>query len=472
VIDACPPVRSVVVTNRGEQRYLRFQRGTFTIRHVQNSFPQLLLSFAMLPAVAVACVGGATRAQTSSEATKIGSIRVSGQRRFSAEQVIAATGVKLGQVFTARDLDVAAERLGKSGAFQEVKYSYVPQGGQISVEFKVVEAPKFRECVFDNFVWLTKDEIQAGLKKDVPLYIGVAPETGDLLDEIARALEKLSQARGITVQVTRNIEQPRIGDPNWSHLYAAEGASVKVQSLRFTGNLTLNPNDLQKEAARLIGRDYSEFQSSLFGSKTIVPFYQERGYLQAKVDTPAAVVLSHAEGSNEFAVEVVYPVTEGNVYRWTPAEWSGNQVMAAAALEATTGMKTNDVANAKKIDEGWEAVKKIYSKNGYIEAALLPEPVFEEESRRVHYRVSMKEGPQYHMGNFEVIGASQAAADRLKNSWRLKAGAIFDASYPGEFLQKDVRSALPGMTLRSAKFKIMMSPNRALHVMDVTLQVQ
>jgi outer membrane protein assembly factor BamA len=274
------------------------------------------------------------------------------------------------------------------------------------VEFTVQEAAKSRECVFDNFVWLTRDEIQTGLRKGVPLYIGVAPETGEILDEISRGLEKLSQEKGVTVQVTRRIDQASIGDPNWSHLYASEGAKIKVQSLHFAGSLTVNPNDLQKEAVRLIGRDYSEFQCSLFGTASILPFYRERGYLLAKLDRPTAKILNWSSDSNEFAVEVHYAVTEGSLYKWSPAEWSGNQIKAPRELEALTGMEGNETANAKKIDEGWDAVRLAYFKNGYIEAKLLPEAIFDETSHHVQYRVTMTEGPQYRMGNFVVSGVS------------------------------------------------------------------
>lgn len=451
---------------------LRSGAEAFTIRHVQNHrlpvIPLIILAI-FVPSSAVASTW---HVQAAGAAAKIGSVRVNGQKRFSAEQVIAATGLKPGQTFTVKDLDEAAERLGKSGAFPDVSYSYVPQGGQIAVEFKVEETTKFRECVFDNFVWLTSDEIQSGLKKDVPLYIGVAPETGGLLDDISRALEKLSQAKRIKVQVIRRIDQARIGDPNWSHLYIAEGAQIKVQSLRFAGTLTVSPNDLQKEAARLIGRDYSLFQCELFGSAAIVPFYRERGYLQVKIGTPAPQIMSHPDGSSEFVVEVVYPVTEGSVYRWSAAEWSGNQVMAAAALEDATSMKADDVANAKRIEEGWEAAKKLYSKSGYIEAKLLPEPVFDEASRRVHFRVAVTEGPQYRMGNFQVSGVPPPAVERLKSRWRLKEGDIFDGSYPGEFTSKELHVALQGVGKAPTKFKVMTVPDRERHVVNVSYQFE
>jgi len=429
---------------------------------------------AITAAVAVCAFGGASAlwAQSAAPAPKIGAIRISGQKRFTAEQVIAATALKVGQTFNQKDLDAVAERLGKSGVFPTISYSYVPEGGQISIEFKVEEAAKFRECVFDNFVWLSTDEIQAGLKKEVPLYIGAAPETGDVLDDIARALEKLSKQKGIEVQVTRRIGQSRIGDPNWSHLYAAEGASVKVELLTFLGALTMNPVDLRKEGGRLIGQDYSLFQCSLFGTATILPLYGDRGYLQAKIGMPAPQIHSHADGSSEFLVEVIFTVKEGSVYHWTAAEWTGNQVIASAALETATSMKANDVASARKIDDGWEAIKKLYSKSGYIEAKLRPEPVFQEESRQVQYRVVVTEGAQYRMGNFSVSGVPEKVADHLKDRWRLKPGDVYDGSYPSDFVNKEVFPAVRGGGARAPKVGVLAAPNLAQHVMDVTVKVE
>jgi outer membrane protein assembly factor BamA len=429
----------------------------------------------MVVAMAVAllnCGSTAGQPQSSTRTPKMGAIRVSGQKKFSAEQVIAASGLRPGQDFNVKDLDAAAERLGKSGVFPDVSYSYVPQEGKMSVEFKVQEAAKFRECVFDNFVWLTGDEIQAGLRREVPLYVGVAPETGEVLDEISRGLEKLSLEKGMAVQVTRRIDQAKIGDLNWSHLYAAEGATVKVQSLRFVGALTVNPNDLQKAAARLIGQDYSEFQCRLFGTATIIPFYRERGYLQARLGTPAPQVLNHTRGSSEFVVEVVYPVTEGSVYRWMPPEWSGNQMVPGVALEATTSMQASEIANARKIDEGWEAIKKLYSKSGYIEASLLAEPVFQEESKQVHFRVAVTEGSQYRMGNFQISGVPTATADRLKSRWKLKTGDVFDGSYPGEFTNKELHLALEEARKVPVKFRVMTVPDREAHVVDVSYRFE
>ncbi len=459
---------------------LHSRREVFTIQRVRSPLLQLSPCVAILATTGLFTLAGisqaeashVTRRQTASSAPKIGSITVTGEKRFSAEQVIAATGLKAGQVFNPKDLDAVAEKLGKSGAFPSVTYSYVPKGGAVSIEFKVEETTKFRDCVFDNFVWLSPEEIQAGLKKEVPLYIGVAPETGGLLDEIAAALEKISREKGFTAHVVQRIAAAKVGDPNWSHLFVAEGPNIEIASFRFTGAVAAKMDELEREAERFVRPDYSVFRCILFASNTILPIYRERGYLRATFATPKANVLSRSADSSEFRVEVVYAMSEGDAYKWAAPEWNGNQTQTTAALDAITGMKAGELANEKRIDEGWEAVQKEYSRNGYVEAHLAAEPVFDEQNLLVRYKVVATEGPQYHMGSFVISGVPPKIAERLEQRWKLKPGGVYDATYPMDFLKREVFPAVRGAGGRGARVESRIVPNRAEHVIDVAMKVE
>ncbi len=256
------------------------------------------------------------------------------------------------------------------------------------------------------------------------------------------------------------------------HLYSAEGPKVRIQSFRFTGTSAVKPGDLEHEAEKFIGRDYSLFRSNLFGTATIVPFYRERGYLRASFETPKVNVVSRSSDSTDFAVEVSYAITEGSAYKWGKPEWTGNQAIVAGELDAITGMKAGELANGKKIEDGWDAVRKAYAKCGYFESSLRPEPVMEEDNKAVHYRVAVTEGPQYRMGSFVVTGLPPAAVEKLKKKWRLKEGDVFDQTAAADFMKKDAIGALQGFLTPSSKVKMMTQPDGHRHVVNVTLQVQ
>jgi outer membrane protein assembly factor BamA len=406
----------------------------------------------------------------SSGALTIGEIRVTGQNRLRTDRVEAAIGLKAGDLFLVKDLNRVAERLGRSGVFEEVSYMYTPHGSQVEVEFKVREVARFRKCAFDNFVWARDDELQERLQRDIPLYTGEAPESGEVLEEMSRDLEELSRERGVLVHVER-LQQGSLGAANWIHLFIAQGLHITMQAVSFSGALTVNPKELDREVAELIGKPYSAVRCRAFASAGLIPFYRERGYLRAGVEVEARI-RSHSEGSDEFGVEVLFAITEGNVYRWASPEWQGNQRKSATELESLIGMKPGSVANGKKIDEGWEAVKRAYGKEGFIEANVTPEPVFDEAGRQVHYAVAITEGAQYRMGSFQATGMPQAVADRLKRKWKLTPGDVYDASYLGEFLKADAPSLLQGILTRSSRIKTTALPNREQQVVDVAFELQ
>ncbi|HKV23757.1 MAG TPA: POTRA domain-containing protein [Candidatus Acidoferrum sp.] len=412
------------------------------------------------------------RPPQASGKARIGRIRVTGQKRFTPEQIISATGLAPGQIFDAEALNAAAEKIGKSGAFTDVTYSYAADAGSMSIDFKVAEAEKFRPCIFDNFVWLTDDEIEAGLKKAIPLYTGVAPETGEMLDRISTALEKLSQEKGVTVRVTRRIGEAAIGDPNWSHLYSAEGPDLKIQSFRFDGTNAVKPEELERIAERSAGGLYSKYRCVLVGNDALLPIYRERGYLGATISPPSVTVLSRASDSSAFSVQVEYKIEEGSVYKWGATAWAGNTALDAGALDKLTGMRANDIANEKMINEGWVAVRKAYSKAGYFEVQISPQPVLDPPNLLVHYHVVVVEGPIYHMGQLTFAGIDAKLIQELERHWRLKAGDTFDSSYAGEFLKNEVFPALQAEGKRNARVAVMTKPDKQNHVVNVSLTVE
>lgn len=401
----------------------------------------------------------------------IGAIHSSGQRRFSESQIIAASSLKTGQAFDVNAIQDATQKLGRSGAFEEVQFKYRPENGQVVVEFVVREAAKLHRCTYDNIVWASTKEIDAFVRKEVPLFDGYAPETGDLQEEISKALERFLLQRQIAGHVERVQFGSRIGDPNWEHLYSVNGPVIKVQGVAFEGVKGIGEELLVNEAKPLVGRSYSFVDCRRYAEAAFIPVYRERGFLKVEVGSPEPHLSKGAEGSNEFSIQIIYPVKEGVAYNWMPAKWSGNQAEKSAELDALLGIKQGERVNRKKLDEGWEAVQQAYGKKGYLEVRMKPEGVYDDANRKVEFHVPVSEGPQYTMGTLSISGVPAGNEEEIKKKWRLKPGDVYDASYVKEFLNKDLASALPAARGRAMKVQSKIQPDRATHVVDVTIQV-
>jgi outer membrane protein assembly factor BamA len=135
-------------------------------------------------------------------------------------------------------------------------------------------------------------------------------------------------------------------------------------------------------------------------------------------------------------------VTEGLVYSWAPSQWSGYQALSPTQLDAALGMTKGEVANGKKFDKGKHEVEKAYGKQGYIQAHLNSAPEFDDSTKQVTFRISVNEGPQFHMGTIDFKGFSVLDRSALIESWKLKPGDVYDTSYLDRFVREDARPVL------------------------------
>lgn len=182
--------------------------------------------------------------------------------------------------------------------------------------------------------------------------------------------------------------------------------------------------------------EYSRQSAATFPKYGLYPIYRERGHLRASFGSPVAKPNSNAgcEG-----VDLTIPVTEGAVYSWSRAEWSGNQVLSAKELDDALGMKPGEVANGKKFDKGLSEVRKAYGKHGHIQALMNHTSEFDDAAQKVTFKLTVNEGPQYRMGTVEFKGFSVDDAAALGKKWALKSGEVYDQTYAGEFFRGDGR---------------------------------
>jgi outer membrane protein insertion porin family len=408
---------------------------------------------------------------------RLGSIEITGLQKVTKEQAVAISGLEIGQQISVEMLDAAAQRLASSGLFTNLSYRLRGSKDQAIVTFEVEELKgKGVPVVFDNFVWFSNEELTSAIRREVPNFNGTAPESDSIVGAITRALQQLLTEKNIQGQVDYKPSADLAGG-NVKHVFSVKGANTKICAVRFPGTANVQESELVKHSKELMGSEYSQEFVSAFAVANLIPVYRERGYLQARFSTPTARLGMEASESCKDEVVITLPVNEGVAYLWDKAEWSGNASYTAQELEASLAMKSGELANGLKIDAGVEAVQKNYGKKGFLRARVATEPIFDDANRRVAYRLSLTEGPQYRMGTLTITGLSDIDTLSLKHRWKLREQRdVYDDSYLEEFNKKDVREVLeralregrlsPGTRLGS---KGSIKPNNQTLTVDVEL---
>ena len=136
-------------------------------------------------ALLLACISlSSASAQTSRKlnpkdlppsAFKLISIKTADTKRYKSEEIIAATGLQLGQTVSEDDFKKAVRLLGETGAFGDVLYSFQYSAEGTKLELQVQDAEHFVPVRFDNLVWFSDRELLDQLHAQVPLFQGSSP---------------------------------------------------------------------------------------------------------------------------------------------------------------------------------------------------------------------------------------------------------------------------------------------------------
>lgn len=380
----------------------------------------------------------AAASAVAQDARVISKIEFEGLHQVAAEEALATSGLKVNQPFKLDDIDAAAQRLLDSGVFKQVGYRTRTAANKVTITFQVEEAGGGESPVmFDNFIWFSEEQLMEAVRREVPLFSGRAPNIGKMPEAIKQALQQLLNEQKIPGTVEYLASQDLSGRM-LGHIFSVAGVKMPICAIHFPGAANLSEEKLAGIAKELIETDYSSELVRGFADMKLVAAYREVGQLRAKFAPPVGKLDPKCKNG----VDVTLPVAEGLIYTWDRIDWTGANALTPDQLNAALGAKPGDVANGLKFDRGLIDVAKAYGRQGHIQMRVRPVPEFDDNARKVTYKIDVNEGPQYRMGSLTFRNLAERDAKALRDVWRMKRGDIFDQGYLDDYFKQEAGRAL------------------------------
>jgi outer membrane protein insertion porin family len=403
------------------------------------------------------------RKGASVSAYKITRIGITGNSRYPTEQILPLLGLRVGEPAADGDFQIAVQKLGETGLFTDVSftYSYSPAGTE--VDFQVKENDKLLPVRFENLVWFSDQEWIDKLRSVVPLFQGELPDQGTLTDIVADALQTMVAERGNTVA---RVEVRRPGDEesNISDIvFSVTGLPIRIQSFDFPGAADAERAQLAAAAKRLVGEEYGRSVLDVLARLDLTPVYQREGKLRAHFAEAQAKLLSDAPQAVE--VQAVLSVEEGATYKLGKFAWSGNKLFAAAKLDPALHVKAGAAVNAVELTNDLTKVVGMYRMAGYMRAEVVPQATLNDADATVDYQIEIKEGAQYKMGELDISGLNDKGKGRVLQAWNLREGDPYNPAYTHNFVKQPEAAPLEG----NWKIDIAEAVNDSDKTVDVTL---
>ncbi len=407
----------------------------------------LLFCSSILCTPAIAQVQTSVGAQPVPAAdAKLIEVNATGSKRFTQEEVAAATGLRVGTVVDDETFRKAARQLGETGAFDAISYTFSYSAAGTKLVFKVTDAEKFVPVHFADFVWFSDQGLLRKVHERAPLFNGELPATGRLPDQVSDILQAMLVENGIPGHVDYLRTSGKDGQLAEID-YGVSNITIRIRNIEFTGAGKDELELLKDAGKKLSGRDYSRALLASFTQHSVMPIYHDRGYLKAACSGPQPKVIKAVvpeEGDQETitTVDVALAITPGIQYKLKGWSWSGNKNIPTSELQPLLHAKTGKPASTVQLEDDLRAVQELYGSRGYVTATIKADAEYDDQAATVDYLLLVTEGSVFHMGELEFRGIDNALTARLREAWKIRPGDVYDATYLKGFLAQ-ARRLLP-----------------------------
>jgi outer membrane protein insertion porin family len=409
---------------------------------------------------------------SSVNAYKLIGIKVTGTDRYNDQEILAASGLELGQNVGEGDFKEAVRRLGDTGMFTDVAYSFAfsDAGTKLELQLTDTDSKKLVPVVFENFVWFTDAELLGELRKRVPLFKLVLPATGTLPDRMSDSLQALLSEKQLPGHVDYLRQAKQEGGDLIGIGYRVSNVEIEIRNCEFPGASPEQAEALAAVARKVTGAPYERSSLAAIARVDFLPVYLKRGYLKAEFAPSEAKVVpkpSQEATLADVAVDAILPVTPGKVYSTSAVMWQGNAALKTDELQALLHMPVGEPANAVRLITDLESAGRLYRSHGYMAAQVASEAAIDDAKGTVAYTLKVVEGDQYKMGDLDVVGLDTQATARLVGAWTLREGDPYNADYAKKFLEAANRLLPVGVAWDIATHEAVNAKDKTV---DVTLR--
>lgn len=209
-----------------------------------------------------------------------------------------------------------------------------------------------------------------------------------------------------------------------------EGKQVIISSIEFNGNENFDDKIL---LAQIGSKTKSLFRSGFYLDSTvesdkssILNFYLDRGYVEAKVDEPTQEVV--VETDTQKNIKLIFNIEEGKVWKIDTFTFSGNTVFSSEFLSDYISLKSGDIFNYGLWSTDLTKISQLYYDKGYINLNITPQNSIDAENGLISFNIVITEGSRAKINDIIIKGIGNTQEVVYTRELTFKKGEYFNKS--------------------------------------------
>jgi len=356
-------------------------------------------------------------------------VRFQGAPQYTQEELLAAAGLKPGARLTAAEVKAHAKLLNDTGMFAVVKFSANSKG----LLFTLTPASQLFPIHLDNLPLKPGKELDDKLHTRFPLYHGMVPANGTMLEGIRRMFEQMLAGEGVKGTVKASLTGGLGPQKVTSMNFTVTSPAVRIGSIGFSGVSAAMQVKVNALVAGQTGNAFDTENSASGLQRAFEDIYRDQGYAAVQVEVTQVDPPIVSGQSSDGAVEIPFTaaIKEGGVYKLGTIGYPPDALVPRAEVQKV--LSKYPAGSGRPLDLFLLAVRDAYHARGYLDCSVVSRPSFDEGAHIVNYSLDVDPGPVYRMGTVQFDGAPDAMTARLAHLWKLALGAVFDESYVSTF---------------------------------------
>ena len=405
---------------------------------------------------------------------EIASINVKGAEYSSEKNILARSGLKVGQKINLPGYEIpqAIKNLMRIKLYQEVQiYQTRTVEDLVFLEIEVLELPVLKKFSIKNIKKSEREDLTASLKNHLIEGTIISKSEEDFSKKI---IQEYFEKKGFLDVEVLAKKTPCAHEKNCHQIVfeVKKNGKVKINNIAFTGNKVVSKKRLKKlmetkSKPQIFKNPFFIKEDFETDKKRILAYYHSLGYRDAKI---IATKIDHKNGED---LNIKIDIEEGIQYQFGKITWKGNSKYSDTLLTKILGIKKGDIFNDLLLQErinfsgNGRDISRLYMDDGHLFFRVFPvEKAL--NGNKIDIEIQISEGAQATIGDVIIVGNDITNENVIRREIRTLPGDKFNR----EELIRSQRSLMNMGFFNPESVAVTPKPNPQNGTVDIEYEVE
>jgi outer membrane protein insertion porin family len=359
----------------------------------------------------------------SHEAPVLERVEIVHNRSLPASSLLFYVSSRPGDRYDAARLKQDFRRLLATGLLDDLSLEVHDGATGKVVVFDVTEARRIRAVEYRGSRRVSPTEIGKQLReRGLELSVD-APYDDWRARKAEEAIGELLRDKGRPfARVKREIHDAGPGEVRVAFAID-DGPAVRLKRVVFTGDRVFSDRELRRHFKR--AEDVDRLRE----------LYLDRGYVTASVGPAKSSELDAPDPASQRWLRLDIPIQAGERYRVGRLSFEGLTLFDEGTVRPLFGLEPGDVYDESKVRTGYERLRDLYGRLGYVQWTAATRRSPDPARRVVDLVLALEEGRRYSVGRIRFAGNDTTRDRVIRREVFLNEGEVLDT----EALKQSVR---------------------------------